>query len=435
MMTKTRNALLATLALAALSPRPSTAADATWDACKAQPTRACALALAARNVAAENDAYEQVSAFADLGAARLKAGLRLDADQDFAQAEQAADQALGDVMRGGALDGLAITLARAGRLDDATRVEQRIGAGYPDQGWAAIAIATGKAGQSKPAEAIVAQAFERARALSNNDYLTFGALRAVAEAQRALGLTDPAIEAERLALRAALTGPDPKRHDYDLGRLAAEQATAGDIEAALRTAGLIEEPWLRASAMIDAERATATAGKFDEAARVANAIDPRARLRALDLLAWEQSKAGTASQAAETLASARAIVTATADRLERAHGLAGVAALEAHLGDATAADADFAQARAALAGLSDGGRANLARAIGLALAEAGRPQEALALLPEIGVGALRSGVLIEISLAQTRAGDDAGALATLEQVTDRPLQTRLLEDLAGKMAQ
>ena len=432
-MTKTRTALLAALAIAAFSPRPSVGADAAWDACKAQPTRACVLAVAAGDVAAENDPYERAFVLADLGAARLKAGLRQDAEQDFAQAEQAADKALGDVMRGGALDGLAIALARAGEIDAATRVEQRIGGGYPDQGWAAIAVATGKAGQPAQAEAIVTQAFERARAL-NNDYLTFGALRAVAEAQRALGLAEPAIETERLALKAALTGPDPKRHDYDLGRLAAEQATAGDIEAALRTAGLIEEPWVRASAVLDAERAAGAAGKLDEAARIANALDAAFRLRALDLLAFEQFKAGAAGPAAETLASARAIVTATAGASQKAAGFAEIAALEAELGDAEGADADFAQARAALTELTGSARGYLVRSIARALADAGRPQEALALVGEIDVGAPRNGVLIETSLAQTRAGDYAGALATLEQVTDRPLQTRLLEDLSEAMA-
>jgi hypothetical protein len=167
-MTRNLAALLAALTIASLSPRPSPAADAEWDACKAQPTRACVLAIAARDVAAENDPYEKASALTDLGAARLKAGLMPDAEQDFAQAEQAADQAIGDVMRGGALDGLAIALARAGEIAAATRVEQRVGDGYPDQGWAAIAVATGKAGQAAQAETIVARAFERARALDNN---------------------------------------------------------------------------------------------------------------------------------------------------------------------------------------------------------------------------------------------------------------------------
>lgn len=207
-MTRTLAATLAALAIAALAPLPSAGADATWDGCKAQPMRACVLALAARDVDAVDDPYERAFALADLGAARVKAGLTPDADQDFVAAEQAADKALGDVMRGGALDGLAIALARAGEIDAATRVEQRVGASYPDQGWAAIAVATGKAGQPKPAEAIVTQAFERARALDNG-YLTFGALRAVAEAQRALGLAEAAVETERLALKAALTGPDP----------------------------------------------------------------------------------------------------------------------------------------------------------------------------------------------------------------------------------
>jgi len=202
----------------------------------------------------------------------------------------------------------------------------------------------------------------------------------------------------------------------------------------LRTAGLIDEPPARASAMVDVEGAEAAAGKFDEAARIAATVDAPFRLRALNLLAWEQFKAGGANRAAETLASARAIVTATTDGLEQARGFAGVAALEAEVGDAKAADADFAQARAALAGLSGGARANLVRVIAYNLAAAGRSEETLALLPEIDVGPLRNGVLIEASLAQSRAGDDAGALATLEQVTDRPLQTRLLEDLAVAMA-
>ena len=121
-MTRTLAATLAALTIAAISPRASAAADADWDACKAQPTRACVLALAARDVAASNDPYEKASALGDLGAARVKAGLIQDADQDFAQAEQAADAANGDVMRAGALDGLAITLARAGEIDAATRV-------------------------------------------------------------------------------------------------------------------------------------------------------------------------------------------------------------------------------------------------------------------------------------------------------------------------
>jgi len=433
-MTRTLAATLAALTIAAITPRASAAADADWDACKAQPTRACVLALAARDVAASNDPYEKASALGDLGAARVKAGLIQDADQDFAQAEQAADAANGDVMRAGALDGLAITLARAGEIDAATRVEGRVGANYPDQGRAAIAIAEGKAGQSAQAEALVAQAFEHARTLKN-DYLTFGALRAVAEAQRALGLVGPAAETERLALKAALTGPDPNRHDYDLGRLASEQATAGDFEAALRTAGLIEEAWPRASATIDVERAEAAAGKFDQAARIATMVDAAFRLRALSLLAWEQFKAGGADKAATALASARAIVTAMADEGERSRGLAQIAAMEAGLGDAKAADADFAPARATLAGLKGSARADLARVLAYDLAAAGRADEALALVPEIDAGMPRDGLQIAASEARRRAGDNAGALAALEPVVNRSLQARLLEELAGTMAQ
>jgi hypothetical protein len=431
-MTKILAATLTALTIAALSPRPSAGADAAWDGCKAQPTRACVLGLAARDVAALDDPYEKAFALGDLGEARLKAGLTQDADQDFAQAEQAADKSNGDVMRAGALDGLAITLARAGEIDAATRVEGRVDASYPDQGWAAIAVAAGKAGRPAQAEAMVAQAFERARSLKN-DYLTFGALRAVAEAQRALGLAGAAAETERLALKAALTGPDPNRHDYDLGRLAAVQATAGDFEAALRTAGLIEEPWPRASAVIDVERAEAAAGKFDDAARIAGAVDAPFRLRALTLLAWEQFKAGAADKAAETLTSARAIVSATADTSERNRGLAQIAALEAERGDAKAADADFAPARAALAGLTGSARADLARTLAYDLADAERPKEALALIPEIDAGAERDGALIAASEAQRRAGDHAAALATLEQVADRSLRVRLLEALAGAL--
>lgn len=429
-MTKTLAVSLAALAIAVFSPRPSAAADAAWDACKAQPTRACVLALAAGDVGELDDAYEKAFGLGGLGAARAKAGLTQDADRDFAQAEQAADQATGDVMRAGALDGLAIILAQAGEIDAAERVEGRIDAGYPDQGWAAIAIARGKAGQSKQAEAIVALAFARARAL-NNDYLTFGALRAVAEAQRALGLAGPAAETERLALKAALTGPDPHRHDYDLGRLAAVQATANDFEAALRTAGLIEQPSARASALIDVERAEAAAGKFDDATRVAATVDAAFRLRALCLLALEQFKAGAASQAAATAASAKAMVTALADDAERNRGFVQIAAMEAELGDAKIADADFASARAALVPLSGSARAGLAQMIAFGFAAAGRPQETLALVPEVEVGPARDGVLLAASEAQRQAGDYAGALATLEQATDHSLRARLLEELAG----
>jgi hypothetical protein len=42
-------------------------------------------------------------------------------------------------------------------------------------------------------------------------------------------------------------------------------------------------------------------------------------------------------------------------------------------------------------------------------------------------------VLIAASEAQRRAGDHAGALATLQQVADRSLQVRLLEELAGAL--
>ena len=268
-----------------------------------------------------------------------------------------------------------------------------------------------------------------------NDSVTFGARRAVAEAQRALGLAGPAAETERLALKAALTGPDPNRHDYDLGRLASEQATTGDFEAALRTAGLIEEAWPRASATIDVERAEAAAGKFDEAARIAATVDAAFRLRALSLLAWEQFKAGGADKAATAVASARAIVTAMADEGERSRGLAQIAAMEAGLGDAKAADADFAPARATLAGLKGSARADLARVLAYDLAAAGRADEALALVPEIDAGMPRDGLQIAASEARRRAGDNAGALAALEPVANRSLQARLLEELAGTMAQ
>lgn len=153
------------------------------------------------------------------------------------------------------------------------------------------------------------------------------------------------------------------------------------------------------------------------------------------MLAWAQFQAGAADKAAATATSARAIVTAMADGNDKTLGLAQIAALEAELGDAKAADADFAPARAALAPLTGAARASLARILAYDLAAAGRSAEALALVPELDAGFPHDGALIAASEAQSRAGDFAAALAALEPVTDRSLRVRLLEELAGTMAQ
>ena len=197
-------ATFASLAAAAVSP---TLAAGDWDACIGAPTRACVLDLAAADVAGIADTYERAGALAELALARSKAGLKADADKDFAAVAQAlrpendTDPLPDYGLRPIILGQLAANLAEAGRIDEAIRTvdEIKIDNGSATGAFAAIALAEAKAGRMDEAKQTIARVLKDA-----STYGGFLLYRSVYDAQLAAGLNDDLARTLELERDAAL---------------------------------------------------------------------------------------------------------------------------------------------------------------------------------------------------------------------------------------
>jgi peptidoglycan hydrolase-like protein with peptidoglycan-binding domain len=206
--------------------------------------------------------------------------------------------------------------------------------------------------------------------------------------------------------------------DWALGEILASQARAGMTEEALITVRRIGDPRLIMVALRDISEGLAAAGAEAEALDSAAIIpDPQKRAEALaaiaGLLDGRDNKDG-ARQAIEQLITAVAEIDQPARQVSFR---ARAAVVLSRVGDAAAAQAHLDAAEAlARDRLTPAEQGSPLRHIAAALAEMGRPGDALALSDSIPAGTEKLPVLVAAATAEARSGDAAKALDIAETI-------------------
>ena len=206
------------------------------------------------------------------------------------------------------------------------------------------------------------------------------------DAQRAAGLNDDAVRTLQLERDAALAEKEAWTHDNDLQRIAVDQATVGDIPAALESVGLVQDPKRREFAAIQVLRAAIAAGKIDEAMPIVDTLSGAERAGALPSVAALLANAGRKADADVALAKARTFFLGLPEGSEKAIGLVRIAATEHSLGDGDAAAADMTSATKDFDALGPTEKADATGAFVYALATLGHISDALALAAAMPVG-------------------------------------------------
>jgi hypothetical protein len=258
------------------------------------------------------------------------------------------------------------------------------------------------------------------------------------------------------AARALMNGLEPQRRPELLAAMAVAQAAAGNRPASAATmreaidlATALIQDWRRSSALVAVIRASAELRDVAGARRLAQQVSDRGWQAA----AWEQ--VAVAQARSGDVAGARQTVGAIADSERRNLALIGIGQAQAKAGDvqgalataalasghararilreaakAQAAAGDVVRARAIAAVISEEGESSAAlRAI--ARAQLGRgdvtaAQATVALLPPLA----QTYVLGEVAVAQVKAGDVAGGLATARGAPTTEYRWMALRDVA-----
>jgi tetratricopeptide (TPR) repeat protein len=241
---------------------------------------------------------------------------------------------------------------------------------------AIVAVAFANAG--RPAEAV-----ELAKEIDADEPRAF-AWHAIGEARARAGLTAPSIASFDRAVQAALSF---ERHDWMLSRIAISQAEAGQIDEAVRVAGLI-------------------GGTSKTAGYVAtvNAVNVNSERRvALRAIAKAQARAGRmaeAEQNAHALVSSGYIIPPGLGVV--AEALAQVGRIDEAIETARIEDNSYR-------------RSELLARIAKARAAAGRIDEAKRVAPYVAEQRHRADALSSIGAAQVEAGHMADAMATFAE--------------------
>ena len=424
--------------LAAAAAFPAHAAG-DWDACIGAPTRACVLDLAAADVASIADKFDRAGALSRLALARSKAGFKTDAEMDFAAVAQALKADDNDPLpnygqRPIMLGQLAGALAQAGYIDEAIRTVEtiKIDDGSVTSALSAIAVAQAKSGKMDEAKQTIARALQGAGAMTYGKFLLY---RGIYGAQLAAGLSDDAARTLGLERDAALAEKQAWTRDNDLQRIAADQATAGDIPSALKTVGLVQDAAQREFGAVGVLKAAIAADKIDEAMPIVDTLSGAERAGALLSVIELLAKAGRKAEAEATLAKARTITLALPEGPEKARGLVVLTAAERNLGDADAAAADMASAGRIFDGLAPKEKTDVTLAFAFALAKSGRVNDAMALVAAMPADMLRDDTYLVIGDALSQNEDFSGALGSMQRAASGDFRASVLRRADGTNAE
>ena len=228
----------------------------------------------------------------------------------------------------------------------------------------------------------------------------------------------------------------PELRDWALGEILVAEARVGLTEGAMQTVRRIRDPRLIMVALRDIAEAKAASGRPAEALAAADIIpDHDKQADAFAAIASIQVQRKETLNARATIKRLLAIIEGLEPTLRRVQLLSRAAVVIAESGDAAWASKQVstatAEARSKLAGLDQSAALHH---VASALADMARPEEAIALLPEITTASERTSVLVTAAEAQMRSGDAAAALATADTIDSIRFKAAALGRIAQAQA-
>jgi hypothetical protein len=206
--------------------------------------------------------------------------------------------------------------------------------------------------------------------------------------------------------------------DWALGEILVAEAKAGLVSEAMDTVRLIGDPRLVMVALRDIATAQASAGRPVEALAAADIIpDASKRLEALAAIATIQAKKDDLEGAQATAHLLLDGLAGIDDRLKQVSLATGVISILAQAGKTATAEKELAKIRVIAQAEEDTAHRSAAlRHLASALAESGKPEQALALLEELPDVSERTPVLVSAAAAQARAGHPEQAILTAQTI-------------------
>ena len=223
------------------------------------------------------------------------------------------------------------------------------------------------------------------------------------------------------------------KRDWALGELLAAQAKAGLAKEARITLGRIDDPRLILVSLRDIAEAQAQAGHAAEALE-ATAIIPDAlkKVEAYAAIAEIQAKRGDRAATLETIEFIGRTLGGVKSPVKRASFHARAGAVLIRIGETTGGQSSLDAATALANGQSQTEDRSLAlRHVASALAEVGRPQDALDILRSVDKRGDKIPVLIAAATAQAKAGDAVEALDTAAIIDESRFRAIVLSRIAS----
>ena len=224
--------------------------------------------------------------------------------------------------------------------------------------------------------------------------------------------------------------------DWALGEILASQAKAGFTEAAMTTVRRINDPRLVMVALRDIAEALATSGRSEEALAASEIIpDVFKKADALAAIAAIQAKRGDADGARKSAHRLLRVLRDVKDPGRRITFLTRAATVLHRAGDSDAAKKSIREAESlARSKLFRASRGMAFRHFAAALAEMGRPADAMLVLEEVKDPADRTAVLVATAIAQADAGDLDGAMGTAHTIATARYRAVVLSHIASAQA-
>jgi peptidoglycan hydrolase-like protein with peptidoglycan-binding domain len=220
--------------------------------------------------------------------------------------------------------------------------------------------------------------------------------------------------------------------DWVLGEILVAKAKAGLVAEAMQTVRLIDDPRLILVALRDIAKALAAAGRPVEALSAADIIpDMEKRLEALAAIASVQINREDFDGAADTAQSLLDALDQISSPLKRISLAARAAIILAKSGEKEPAEKELAKIKVTIqSGIEDRQRSIALRHLASALAETGKPEQALDILKDLPDDSERTPVLVSAATAQAQAGNARQAISTAESIEPVRYRAIVLSSIA-----
>jgi len=229
----------------------------------------------------------------------------------------------------------------------------------------------------------------------------------------------------------------PEMRDWVLGELLVAQTKAGLTRQAMATVSRIHDPRLIMVALRNIAEAQAQAGRERDAIAASEIIpDALKQAEALAAIALILTRRGDAIGAGNVTQRLIGVLDRVQSRFERISFYARAAVAMMQAGAAKASARNLALAKDIARTLEDEAQKETGfRQIAVALAEMGRPDEALDLLEAEGGKTERTPVLVTTAITQAKAGATGRALETAGGIEAKRYRAVVLTKIAGAQIQ